>query len=452
MKSMKISTQLKLCVAGVILTTSGTIISLSMFNVKDAHRVNEAGIVRGGTQQAIKLELSRQENDELIQALSRRINELINGGKEFDLEKTKDSDFLDKIRKVDKSWKNIQKIVQKNRENSQYSSELLKASEDLFKVTNDAVFAAEDIVEKQATNFKLVKYILVVIQLLVAGAIVITIRNIALSMNTFTGNIASSSTEIVTTIEQQEGTISQQASSVHETTTTMNELGAASLQAAEQAEASSAGAQKALTLVEQGTQAVQQTQESMNMLREQVEAIAEQIIRLSEQTGQIVGVSELVADLANQTNMLALNAAVEAVRAGEQGKGFAVVAREIRKLADESKNSADKINNLITDIQTAMNSTVMVTDEGTKKTEEGIKLTQGTAATFAGVTDAVNTVFVNSQQISLSARQQAVAVQEVLSVMNNINLGAQETSVGISQVKTSTRQLDEAAKDLQAAV
>ena len=113
--------------------------------------------------------------------------------------------------------------------------------------------------------------------------------------------------------------------------------------------------------------------------------------------------SELVADLATQTNMLAINAAVEAARAGEQGKGFAVVAGEIPKLADESKNSADKINHLITDIQTAMKSTVMVKDEGTKKTEEGITLTQGTAVTFTGETDAVNSVFLNSQKISLSA-------------------------------------------------
>ena len=49
--------------------------------------------------------------------------------------------------------------------------------------------------------------------------------------------------------------------------------------------------------------------------------------------------------------MLALKAAVEAARAGEQGKGFGVVAGEIRKLADESKKSAQKINDLATDIQ-----------------------------------------------------------------------------------------------------
>ncbi len=87
---------------------------------------------------------------------------------------------------------------------------------------------------------------------------------------------------------------------------------------------------------------------------------------LSEQIGQIYNITNLVGDIANQTNMLALNAAVEAARAGEQGKGFAVIATEIRKLADQSRKSAERINNLVTDIQNATNTTVIVTDEGKK--------------------------------------------------------------------------------------
>lgn len=205
-------------------------------------------------------------------------------------------------------------------------------------------------------------------------------------------------------------------------------------------------------MAEAGTKTVQQTMQGMSSLKEQVRAIAEQIMRLSEQTGQITNISDLVGDIANQTNMLALNAAVEAARAGEQGKGFSVVASEIRKLADESKKSTEKINALVTDLQASMNSTVMVTDEGTKKTDTSIKLAQETAETFVTVTDAVNNVFVNNQQISLSAKQQAVAVQEILSAINAINSGSRETVTGISQVKVSTQQLNEAAKQLQALV
>ncbi len=261
--------------------------------------------------------------------------------------------------------------------------------------------------------------------------------------------IASSSSEIATTVEQQDRTISEQASSVTETTTTVNELGFSSRQAAEQAEASASGARQALSLAENGTKAVQQTLSGMSSLKDKVNGIANQIVNLSQQTGQIANVSGLVADIANQTNMLALNAAVEAARAGENGKGFGVVATEIRKLADQSKKSAEKIDNLVADIQTAINKTVMVTDEGTKTVDEGIRLAESTAYSFVGVADAINNVFLNSQQISLSAKQQAVAIQQVLSAMNEINLGAKESAIGMNQVKMSTQELNKAATDLK---
>jgi methyl-accepting chemotaxis protein len=264
--------------------------------------------------------------------------------------------------------------------------------------------------------------------------------------------IVNSSGNIVDTVEMQEITVNMQANSAIETSTTVNQLGAVSLQSAEQAEASATGARQALALAEDGTRSVQQTLQGMSGLRDKVEAIARQIVNLSEQTGQITIVSDLVADLASQTNMLALNAAVEAARAGEQGKGFSVVAGEIRKLADQSKKSADKINALAEDIQVEINRTVMVTDEGTKTVNEGIGLAQSTAATFVGVTDAVNNVFLNSQQISSSAKQQAVSIQEVLSAMTNISQGSQESAVGMHQVKMTTRELTQVADELKAAV
>ncbi len=67
-----------------------------------------------------------------------------------------------------------------------------------------------------------------------------------------------------------------------------------------------------------------------------------------------------------------------------------MVAGEIRKLADRSKKSAEKINLLATDIQTEINRTVMVTEEGTKTVQAGIELAQTTSSTFLGVTNAVN--------------------------------------------------------------
>ena len=173
---------------------------------------------------------------------------------------------------------------------------------------------------------------------------------------------------------------------------------------------------------------------------------------MSEQTNQIGNISALVSDLASQTNMLALNAAVEAVRAGEHGKGFAVVASEIRKLADESRKSAERINALVADIQTAFNSTVMATEEGTKTVKSGVEIARETADAFSGVSDSVNNVVVNNQQISLNVKQQAIAVRQVVDAMNSLNTAAKETASGLSQTKVGIQKLNEAALELKSLI
>jgi CHASE3 domain sensor protein len=261
--------------------------------------------------------------------------------------------------------------------------------------------------------------------------------------------VASASAEIAATIEEQERTAAQQAASVNETTTTMDELSASSRQSAEQAQAAASGAQNVLDLSEQGTQAVEKTLEGMGNLKVKVAAIAEQILHLSEQTSQIGNISGLVSDLANQTNMLALNAAVEAVRAGEHGRGFAVVAGEIRKLADQSKRSAERINALVGDVQSAINSTVMVTDEGTKTVEDGVMIARNTADTFANMASSLDNVAISSQQISLNAKQQAIAIQQVVDAMTSLNSAAKEMASGISQVKVGTQNLNQATVTLK---
>lgn len=285
----------------------------------------------------------------------------------------------------------------------------------------------------------------------IAIALLIAI-NISGTIHRATQVMATSSTEIAATIEEQERTASQQAASVHETTTTMDELSASSKSTADQAESAAYGASLALGLTEGGKKAVGSTLDGMGILQEKVEAIAQQIIRLSEQTNQIGNISELVSDLANQTNMLALNAAVEAVRAGEHGKGFAVVAAEIRKLADESRKSALRINTLVADIQTAINSTVMATEEGTKTVLSGVELAKETADAFAGVAEAVNNVVLNNQQISLNVKQQAIAIGQVLDAMNSLSQGVGETANGLSQAKVGIKNLAEVAVELNSVV
>lgn len=304
--------------------------------------------------------------------------------------------------------------------------------------------------EAALENLRLGLVISSVLLLILAVAIAWWISGgVAKTINQAVGSIATSSTQIAATVEEQERMASQQAASVHETTTTMDELGSSSKVTAEQIEAAVTQAKQALSLAHNGTKAVGLSLEAMSNLKTKVERMQEQIVHLSEQTGQIGNISTVVSDLANQTNMLALNAAVEAVRAGEHGKGFAVVATEIRKLADQSKKSATQINALVFDIQEAINSTVMVTDEGTKTVDEGASIAQETAQVFAGVSDAINNIVVSSQQILLNAKQQAIAIQQVVDAMNSLNQAAIQAANGVSQTRIGTQKLNETALELK---
>lgn len=261
--------------------------------------------------------------------------------------------------------------------------------------------------------------------------------------------IVSSSTEIAAAVRQQESIAAQQASFVNQTATAIDELGATSRLATEQAEAAAKSADRALQQAEQGNQVVNSTLGTMNALNLKITTLGEQIARLNEQTSLIGTISSVVGELANQTNMLALNAAVEAVRAGAAGKGFGVVANEIRRLADQSKRSAQNITDLVSQIQMAVNSTVKIRDEATQTIGSTKQQVESMTAAFGVVTEAIEQVAFSSQQISQSSQQQAIAMQQAIEAMNHINTGARQTAVGLSQTQVGTQQLNEAALRLR---
>ncbi len=264
--------------------------------------------------------------------------------------------------------------------------------------------------------------------------------------------LSASTRQIATTIEEQEKTAQMQSASVNQTSTTMAELGSSARHTSEQSEAVASKSREAQETAKEGSEKIGEMVHSMVELREKVGIISEQILDLSEKNNQIGNIIGLVSDLANQTNMLALNAAVEAARAGEYGKGFAVVAGEIRKLADESKRSAEKIQEILFELKKATDSTVMATEEGNKKVENSVALGNQVVKAFEGLFVSINSVFTSTEQITLNVKQQSIAINEVVQAVNSLNRGSQETAIGLSQTKDGIKQVREATIQMRTLV
>jgi methyl-accepting chemotaxis protein len=443
---MKITTSLKLAIAGLITLSvaNGLVLQAGIGQMTDDGKVgNAAGLVRGNSQRLVKQALVNSNTEEAATAVVEALQLLSkNATPEIKAALTELTSDFEKLKALAAAYRLDPKLAVK----------LAKEAETFYVSAN----TVRDLVGKEAANHvnnvRLIAILTLLINLAALAFIGFITQNISKALTKSTASVAVNSLQISSTIEQQEKQLTEQASSVRQTTTTIEELGSASMQAAVKAESSAVEARKALTLSETGSTSVTRTIEGIVELRDKVEAIASKIMQLSEQTGQIASISDLVADIANQTNMLSLNAAVEAARAGEQGKGFAVVAGEVRKLADQSKKSAEKINTLISEVQASINSTVMVTDEGTKTAAQGITLAADTAEAFAGIEQAINAVFANTQDISNSSKRQAISVQQAVAAINAINLGSQETATGVAQVKSATNELVNVSNQLQAIV
>ena len=325
------------------------------------------------------------------------------------------------------------------------------AIDDVVKLSNARNTRIESEVAERIHTIRLVQAVigLTIILTAIVGIGYFLNRSIASALQETASNLSSTSSEMASTIEQHERTAMHQSAAVHQTTATMDELDASFNQTAEMVTTAADTARRAAQMAQNGIITVQQTRDGMVSLKEKVNIIAEQILSLSEQTSQIGSITSLVSDLANQTNMLALNAAVEAARAGEHGKGFTVVASEIRKLADESKKSAERINALVEDIQKATNSTVMATEEGTKTVDRSIITAEETVHAFDNVRQSCNSASDAAQQTLLSVPQQVTAVKQVLISMDALNTGARETADGIGQTKIGVENLRTTALKLK---
>jgi methyl-accepting chemotaxis protein len=273
-------------------------------------------------------------------------------------------------------------------------------------------------------------------------------RSLTAQVSSAVQHIRSSSSELQSAASQQATSTKEQATAMSEVTTTLSELLATSRQIADSARRVAEIAEQTAQASRSGDLTVAKGHESMVGIRRQVELIVNHMLDLGKKSQQIGAVLEIVSELAEQTNILAINATIEAAGAGEAGRRFGVVADEIRKLADRVGGSTKEIRALIDDVRSAVNTTVMTTETGSKAVEAGAEQFAEIATSFSRITSQIATATEAAKEIGLSTKQQATAVEQVTIAFTNVSQAAKETEVSTGQTLRTASELSHLSVEL----
>jgi methyl-accepting chemotaxis protein len=246
--------------------------------------------------------------------------------------------------------------------------------------------------------------------------------------------------QIALTIEKVAVGSEKQTRSIDESASSVNELSIGVHHIAANAESVTHAAIQASEIALEGNQTIQTTVNQMNAINRTVDGLAQAVKGLGERSQEIGHIVEVITGIATQTNLLALNAAIEAARVGEHGSGFAVVANEVRKLAEQSKQSAEQIAQLIAAIQDETTQAVQLMEAGTQEVAEGIHAVHIAGESFERIQRSVNDVANQIQEVSAASQQMSASTEQVVHSINVISGIAETTSSGSQHVSAAVEE------------
>jgi len=192
---------------------------------------------------------------------------------------------------------------------------------------------------------------------------------------------------------------------------------------------------------EDGLESVRKAVRAVIKVADESRSSMEKVKDLGSRAQQIQSFVTDIGSIADQTNLLALNAAIEAARAGEHGRGFAVVAEEVRKLAEESNNSAAKISDLAKEIAGDLQAVITLVEANEGQATEARKDAEGAEVFIGNILQSLANIEAAAQDMAAVSEEQAASSQEISSAVQDM---AEKTN----DVSESTGGIREQMKDV----
>lgn len=295
------------------------------------------------------------------------------------------------------------------------------------------------------------------------------IRNIIKNILDMAQNLAASSEELTATsqqsaiaadevakaIEEIADGASQQAQDTESGTISVAELGSIVKNNDYYVRLLHEAAVEAIRLKDEGLAAVATLVQKTNESGQAAQGIHHVITDTDASAEKISEASEMIKNIAEQTNLLALNAAIEAARAGEAGRGFAVVADEIRKLAEQSNNFTAEIASIVEDLTSktssaveTMNKVGVIIGEQNQSVDETNARFNGIAKSLEDMRKSIDEVN-NSSQLITDKEANIMVIMESLSAISEENAaGAEEASAAVEEQTASVNEIAKSSDQL----
>ena len=268
--------------------------------------------------------------------------------------------------------------------------------------------------------------------------------------------VAQSVTNSASAVVEQQQNVAEAMDAISHAMVSIDQLNGAAKVVGQTVEVAAKQAAEGSTAIDSAVKQILNVETIVNQSAGTVDKLGQR----SKEIGQIV---EAISGIAEQTNLLALNAAIEAARAGEHGRGFAVVADEVRKLAEESQNAAQKIANLIGAIQNDTDDAVASMHEGSVAVREGTKSVENLRSSFDNLEHASNQVANRTQSMNteiksvsddtnlIKTRSEKISENsgKVATEMESVSAASQEQSASAEEIASASDALANLAQDLQ---
>lgn len=245
------------------------------------------------------------------------------------------------------------------------------------------------------------------------------------------------STDITNHIEEISDKVSMQSKSITESVTSLEEINSGVSTIAGSTSALSDASVQMKEQSELGGENINKVMKQMDSIRESVQHSVASIEQLRKRSGEIEEIVQVITQISAQTHLLSLNASIEAARAGEEGKGFAVVANEVKKLAEESGKSAEKIADLVHYIQNETMTAVQAISEGERNVQAGIHVVKETGELFDSILDATDSITSQIQEVSAATEEMVAETEQITATIRQIAVLAERNADVSEYIKNS---------------